>query len=249
MELCSHHWFRKQVSSDHSGVLQCCWLFHALYGHMESQDPCTSAHNWCEVPSTLYSLSGNGWMDMELFHVGFWNHFLRYAPAIRPILLLLDGHSLHYCPETIHFAAQEQFILFVLPPNTTSHLIKGVLGPLKVSWRKECHQYLSENPGRVVTKFQFSEIFNRAWTQSMTMANIVAGFKVTGIYPLNRHALSPPIFEAEKLSQETGLSFLLFPYTVQSLNQSQPRIISQRRRYFCLKEVWEWIWLDTWCSV
>ena len=147
----------------------------------------------------------DGWI-WSCFMWGFETIFLRYAPAIRPILLLLDGYSSHYCPETIHFSAQEQFILFVMPPNTTGHLIKGVLGPLKVSWRKECHQYLSENPGRVVTKFQFSEIFNRAWTQSMTMANIVAGFKVTGIYPLNRHALSPPIFEAEKLSQETGLS-------------------------------------------
>lgn len=42
----------------------------------------------------------------------------------------------------------------------------------------------------------------------MTMTNNVAGFKVTGIYPLNRHALSPLILEAKKVSQETGLSFL-----------------------------------------
>jgi len=51
-----------------------------------------------EVPGTIYGLSGNGWMDMELFHIWFSNHFLRYAPSVRPLLLLLGGHSSHYCP-------------------------------------------------------------------------------------------------------------------------------------------------------
>ena len=53
-----------------------------------------------EVPGTVYGLSKNGWMDMELFDIWFCNHFLRYAPATRPLLLLLDGHSSHYCPDT-----------------------------------------------------------------------------------------------------------------------------------------------------
>ena len=164
-----------------------------------------------EVPGTIYGLSGNGWMDMELFNIWFSNHFLRYAPSVRPILLLLDGHSSHYCPETIRLAARERVVLFTLPPNTThicQPLDRGCFGPLKMSWREECHRYISEHPGRGVTKYQFSSIFNKAWTRSMTISNIAAGFRVTGIHPLNRHALSSRTFEAEKLSQETGLSFL-----------------------------------------
>ena len=54
-----------------------------------------------EVDGTMYGLSGKGWMDMELFGLWFRNHFLRYAPSLRPLLLLLDGHSSHYCPSTI----------------------------------------------------------------------------------------------------------------------------------------------------
>ena len=73
-----------------------------------------------EVPGTIYGLSGNGWMDMELFDVWFENHFLRYAPSVRPLLLLLDGHSSHYCPGTIKLAAKERVIIFTLPPNTTA---------------------------------------------------------------------------------------------------------------------------------
>ena len=164
-----------------------------------------------EVAGTIYGLSGNGWMDMELFHIWFSNHFLRYVPSVRPLLLLLDGHSSHYCPDTIRLAAHEKVILFTLPPNTThmcQPLDRGCFGPLKMAWREECHYYMSEHPGKVVTKFQFSTLFNRAWTRSMTMANVAAGFRVTGIYPLNRHVLSFSTHVAERLSKETGLSFL-----------------------------------------
>ena len=164
-----------------------------------------------EVPGTIYGLSGNGWMDMELFHIWFSNHFLRYAPSVRPLLLLLDGHSSHYCPETIRLAAHERVVLFALPPNTThmcQPLDRGCFGPLKMAWREEGHRYMTDNPGKVVTKFQFSAIFSRAWTRSMTVANITAGFRITGIHPLNRNALSPPTSVCEKLGEETGLLFL-----------------------------------------
>ena len=160
-----------------------------------------------EVPGSIYGLSGNGWMDMELFHMWFCSHFLRYAPSVRPLLLLMDGHSSHYCPDTIRLAARERVILFTLPPNTT-HILqpldRGCFGPLKMAWREECHQYMSEHSGRVVTKFQFSALLNKAWSRSMSMANVTAGFRVTGIYPLNRNVLSLDTPFA-KLGEETGL--------------------------------------------
>ena len=119
----------------------------------------------------------------------------------------MDGHSSHYYPDTIRLAARERVILFTLPPNTT-HMLqpldRGCFGPLKMAWREEYHQYMSEHPGRVVTKFQFSTLFSKAWGRSMTMANVTAGFRVTGIYPLNRNVLSLDTSVA-KLSQETGL--------------------------------------------
>lgn len=44
-----------------------------------------------EVPGTVYELSSSGWMDSTEW-------FLFYAPASRPLLLLLDGHRSHYYP-------------------------------------------------------------------------------------------------------------------------------------------------------
>ena len=156
-----------------------------------------------EVEGTMYGLSGNGWMDRELFALWFKNHFLNYIPSTRPILLLMDRHSSHYCPSTIILAAQQRIILFALPPNTTHFsqpLDKGCFAPLKMAWREKCHHYLSQHPSEVITKFQFSPLFRKAWLTSMTVANITGGFKVTGVYPVDRHALIPPQQESQALS-------------------------------------------------
>jgi hypothetical protein len=60
-----------------------------------------------EVLGTLYGLSASGWIDKDLFHLWFCHHFLAYAPPVRPLLLLLDGHSSHFNPITIEKAAEE----------------------------------------------------------------------------------------------------------------------------------------------
>lgn len=64
----------------------------------------------------------------------------------------------------------------------------AVFGPLKKSWNEECHEFIHSHPGKVITKYQFSEIFSKAWLKSMVPANI-SGFKVCGIYPFNPKAV------------------------------------------------------------
>ncbi len=144
-----------------------------------------------EVPGTRYGLSTRGWIDQGLFHDWFCLHFLRYIPADRPVLLLMDGHSSHFNPNTIRLAAEQGVVIFVLPPNST-HILqpldKGTFGPLKIYWRQECHKFMSENPGQIISKYSFSHVFSQAWDRCMTPRNLRAGFKVTGIYPFNNNA-------------------------------------------------------------
>ena len=45
------------------------------------------------------------------------------------------------------------------------------------------------NAGRVITTFQFSQLFAKAWSNGMTILNIVSGFRKTGIYPFNPQAV------------------------------------------------------------
>ena len=72
-----------------------------------------------EVPGTLYGLSAKCWITRGLFAQWFHQHFLAYISKHRPVALLMDGHSSHYCPETIRMAAKQQVVLCTLPPHTT----------------------------------------------------------------------------------------------------------------------------------
>ena len=123
----------------------------------------------------------------------------------------MDGHSSHYCPETIRYALKEKVILFTFPPNTThltQPLDKGVFGPLKLAWRDVCHKFIVKNPGVVVNRYNFSILFSEAWIQAMTPRNILSGFRTRGIFPFNRDSIKLPTDPALSLSVETGISYI-----------------------------------------
>lgn len=173
-----------------------------------------------EVPDTMYGLSPkSGWMDGELFAQWFRCHFLKYAPSVRPVLLLLDGHSSHYNPQLIREAAGAGVILFCLPPSVT-HVAQPLdvtpFHSLKVHWDHVCDQYMSMNPGKIVTIYEFSQLFACAWHQSMTPSTIMSGFRATGVYPFNRQAICIPgvakdaVTPTAKLAQHEGIRYLPF---------------------------------------
>ena len=100
----------------------------------------------------------------------------------------MDGHSSHYCLETIRMAAKEQVVLCTLPPHTThltQPLDRGCFRVVKASWRQVCQRFCAKNPGKVVSVYDFSQLFSQAWFQSMTIRNITSGFKVTGVFPVD----------------------------------------------------------------
>jgi len=45
------------------------------------------------IPGTVYGLSDNGWIDSEGYEQWFEKHFLTHVPPVRPLMLLIDGHS------------------------------------------------------------------------------------------------------------------------------------------------------------
>ena len=167
-----------------------------------------------EIDETIYGLTDNGWSNSEMFDTWFNKHFLRYIPAVRPVLLMLDGHSSHYNPSTVRMAAEQQVIIFCLPPHTThltQPLDKSCFSALKKFWHEECHMYTVNNPGKVVTRFQFSSLFSSAWSRAMTRGNIISGFRVCGIYPLNADAFlarSDGVAPEKPLDKATGVRFI-----------------------------------------
>ena len=146
------------------------------------------------VAGTNYTRSPNGWIDTELFHIWIKDHFLPLAVSSRPLLLILDGHSTHYQPSTVHYAKDKKIIMFCLPPHSThasQPLDTAVFNPLKRNWNDAVHAFLSQNPGKVVTKYTFPPILKEAWEKTMTAANICSGFRSAGIYPFNREKVQP----------------------------------------------------------
>ena len=91
----------------------------------------------------------------------------------------------------MRLAKDHGVIMLCLPPPTTHEsqpLDCGVFGPLKSQWCNVCHTFFQKNPGRVITKFQFSA----AWARAISPANIIAGFRTCGIYPFNPTAIKVP---------------------------------------------------------
>lgn len=159
-----------------------------------------------EVPGTLYGTSDSGWMDHELFASWFQSHFLEHAVPSRPLLLLLDGHSSHFTLDLVKAAAEQDVIVLCLPPHTTSDsqpLDTSCFGPLKTYWAQLCHEYMFANPGRVITKYQFSDLFSQAWSKGMTISNITSGFRNTGIYPFNPQAILSKVSSQNVKNKDT----------------------------------------------
>ena len=120
----------------------------------------------------------------SFLRAGLSEHFVEHAVSARPLLLLLDGHSTHYQPQSVHFAKEHGVIMLCLPPHTTHEsqpLDCGVFGPLKTQWSHVCHIYFQKHPGKVITRFQFSTLFSEAWGKAASPCNIIAGFCTCGV--------------------------------------------------------------------
>lgn len=160
-----------------------------------------------EVAGTLYGMSDKGWTDMELFSYWMKDLFLPNIPPVRPVLLLLDGHSSHYEPDIIRYAASQGVIVVCLPPHTThvsQPLDVSFFKPLKSYWSEVCHRYMQDNPGRVVTKYQFSSLFSTAWYKTVRPENIIAGFRKVGVCPFDSSAIAVPSVPSESMDKTSA---------------------------------------------
>jgi hypothetical protein len=143
------------------------------------------------------TVSDSGWSNAKVFRSYLDDHFL---PNVRPfagndqhILLIFDGHASHFTPELITWAKSHNIILFVLPAHT-SHLLQpldvAIFGPFKSFYYTECSNFMRNNIGQTITRYDMCEIACKAYLKSMTPVNVQSGFRKTGIYPLSEEAVS-----------------------------------------------------------
>ena len=139
------------------------------------------------IKGTKYNTSETGWSNSITFMDWFSNHFLQHVPT-RPCILLYDGHATHVTADIIKKARESNVYLFVLPAHT-SHLLQpldvSAFGPFKKAFSSECHKFVHENPNRVITRNCLPMLIASAYRSSMTVNNIMAAFRKTGIFPFN----------------------------------------------------------------
>ncbi|GFN97112.1 tigger transposable element-derived protein [Plakobranchus ocellatus] len=138
-------------------------------------------------------LKATGWMTSENFHQ-FLQHFERHAKptASRPVLLILDNHASHCSEAVITFCKENHITLLSFPPHC-SHEMKpldvSVYGPFQNFYDYAIEKWCKDpqNAGKQMSIHSVPQMVSYAFPKAFTPTNIMAGFRATGIFPMDRN--------------------------------------------------------------
>ena len=161
--------------------------------------------NWMSKDAyagTAYAVSDRGWMTETVFLNWFQHQFIDRVKLIEgPKILIHDGHISHVSISLIDCAVKNDTTLLKLPPHTTHFLqpldVSG-FKPVKTKWDKVLVEWQRHNYGRTLGKSDFSKLLGEAWP-ALSEQNIKAGFKKTGIFPIDKAAVSTEHYSAAQL--------------------------------------------------
>ena len=139
--------------------------------------------------------SPSGWMNAETF-LQFLKHFVDHTRVTvkHPLLLILDNHESHRSLEAIEYCAANGIHLLTIPPHCSHRLQPldvSIFSPFKRHLNTVCDTRINLQPGTPITVLELPALVSAALDHSASVANITAGFRASGIWPLN-----PNIFTA-----------------------------------------------------
>lgn len=168
---------------------------------------------------SVYGSQKNGYFTAEHF-LSVLEHFVRHAVSTRPLLFIMDGASSHVSEESVQYAKSNGIQILLLPSHTT-HLLQvadvAVFRPFKAYWRAECNRLraakrLTCAPGDIgVKRSDILPAAIAAWNNAVKPANVISGFRRTGIYPFNPRAYLKTAASHNKSTSLTSLPPLLSP--------------------------------------
>ena len=129
----------------------------------------------------------------------FFSWFTKlFIPAVQdllstgPVVLFFDGHHSHLSLKLLQEAKVRNVHLVCLPAHT-SHILQpmdvSVYGPMKATWRTILKKYKTSTRAANVTKEVFPSLLNHLWAESVCPEHITAGFKASGLHPINARAI------------------------------------------------------------
>lgn len=142
-------------------------------------------------PGTIGLACQSGWMNTDLF-IETLKHFIKFTNSSKenPSLLIMDNHESHISLSSVDLAKSNGVTILTLPPHCSNRLQPldvSVYGPFKKYYNSAVDAWLQNNPGRTLDIYNIAPCINSAFEKSMTMKNIQAGFKATGIYPFDKN--------------------------------------------------------------
>lgn len=153
------------------------------------------------TPGSAATMSKTGWSNSSIFYDYLQHHFIKYvqrSDASQPILLIFDGHKSHINIPVLEWAKNHNIILFVLPAHT-SHVLQpldvGCYGPLQKIYNNSCHKFLRENPSSKITRYNVASLASSSYVTALSHSNLCSSFKRTGIFPLDKSAVSEDNFK------------------------------------------------------
>ena len=151
-----------------------------------------------EAPSgSVKVANSSGWM-IESHFVEFARHFVKFVHPSKdkPVLLLMDNHSSHLSIEALDIFKKNGVTVLSFPPHCSHKLQpldRTVYGPFKKFINSFSNLWMTTNPGKTMTIYDLPKIVTQALPLACTPRNIMAGFRVSGIWPFN-----PDIFTEDE---------------------------------------------------
>ncbi|EDO36879.1 predicted protein [Nematostella vectensis] len=154
------------------------FIYHSVDGKqaMNAKGPAGSIH----FDHKVYDFSRQG---IDFYFPWFKDIFLKNAPNVRPLVLLVDPNMAFITPELIKLAHENRVILLCLPELFT-HIVQPI--SLTVLPALRGGFLFSPSCPKDVTFGNFSECFSSAWSFSVNSSLIKEGFKQAGICPYKK---------------------------------------------------------------
>ncbi|GBN44273.1 hypothetical protein AVEN_242750-1 [Araneus ventricosus] len=143
---------------------------------------------------TLSLISDTGYMNSHLF-IDWLKHFVKHVKSSTedPVPLIADNHTSHCSLPAVLFCREIHITFLTLPPHA-SHVLQPLdicfFALLKALYSSETDKWLVQNPGKSITLYKVSVIFQKAYSAASRVQLAEKAFRVTGIEPNNPDVIS-----------------------------------------------------------
>lgn len=166
-------------------------------------------------PGSLGLAYKTGWMTEDNFLKAL-HHFVKFVKCTeeRKVLLLMDNHETHVSLNIINFARENGVVILTFPPHCSHRLQPldvSLYGPFKTYFRSAQNNFMISNAGKTVSIYDLSAMASQAFNKAFTKANIVSGFKNTGISPFNNEVFDDCDFLSSSVTDQPDPTVAVTP--------------------------------------